>query len=68
MGGVVALMLVAGCASFRRKRAERPCRGAVDTSYPRTGAVHNHRHSGESRNPEGPGSGVQSETPSLNPL
>ena len=33
-----------------------------------SGAVHNHRHSGESRNPVGPGSGVQSETPSLNPL
>jgi len=27
------------------------------TSYPRTGAVHNLRHSGESRNPEGTGNG-----------
>ena len=26
------------------------------------------RHSGESRNPEGPGNGAQSETASLNPL
>jgi len=31
------------------------------------GAVHNYRHSGESRNPEGPGKEVQSETPRLNP-
>ena len=29
---------------------------------------HNYRHSGESRNPEGPGIGVQSETPSVNPF
>ncbi len=41
------------------------------TSFPRKPHVNpapTHRHSGESRNPEGRGKGVQSETPSLNPL
>ena len=52
-------------------------RGKMDCPHPGPlpgGAVHNHRHSRESRrfsgrnvHPEGPGNGVQSETPSLNP-
>ena len=33
------------------------CHSLVDLSFPWTGAVHNHRHSGESRNPEGKGNG-----------
>ncbi len=75
--GMMGMIRVGVVSVFQRWRGRggfwRGSRGGSRTAP--TSSVHNYRHSGESRrfsgrnaHPEGPGNGVQSETPSLNPL